>query len=545
MALVADRQDVYALLGLEDGIIMTAAAADWYPDPHAAPGSETLRYWDGGTWTSHTHDPSSPAIGTSPPITEVASIAEPVQNSEAPETATDPVPALVDPEPRLAAAADLSPIATTRSSATVARRPIDRKIPTFGAKKIAEDLVAENEALIAEINELQEVVAKYGIADAVQRASALAELESNISDQRALLDNLIAQVRDVDSRLVAGRDTLTVQDVGLFDYVHPAETSAELATELEALRYQIKSMNKIGNAVKAGADITFGDSAAKGRKFTSDMSRIMLRAYNAEAENCIKGVKAGNLATAQSRLSKTVDAIARQGSMIELRVDPSYHRLRLKELELASRHMIRLADEREADREHKAELREQKRAEAELRAEQDRLNKERTHFLNSIAALEANGDAEGVARLKEKLADVDHAIADVDYRAANIRAGYVYVISNVGSLGEGTVKIGMTRRLEPMDRVKELGDASVPFRFDVHALFFSEDAVGVETMLHQQFSEQRMNKINLRREFFKVSPQDVLDALKEHDVEVLEFDLAAAAEEFRLSWPADVAVEPA
>jgi hypothetical protein len=302
-------------------------------------------------------------------------------------------------------------------------------------------------------------------------------------------------------------------------------------------------MNKIGDAVKAGADITFGDSVAKGRKFTSDMSRIMLRAYNAEAENCIKGVKAGNLARAQSRLSKTVDAIARQGSMIELRVDPAYHRLRLKELELASSHMIRLADEREADREHKAELREQKRAEAELRAEQDRLNKERTHFVNSIAVLEANGNAEGVARLKEKLADVDHAIADVDYRAANIRAGYVYVISNVGSLGEGTVKIGMTRRLEPMDRVKELGDASVPFRFDVHALFFSEDAVGVETMLHQQFSEQRMNKINLRREFFKVSPQEVLDALKEHDVEILEFDLEAAAEEFRLSWPIDTAAE--
>jgi hypothetical protein len=231
--------------------------------------------------------------------------------------------------------------------------------------------------------------------------------------------------------------------------------------------------------------------------------------------------------------------------MIELRVDPAYHRLRLKELELASSHMIRLADEREADREHKAELREQKRAEAELRAEQDRLNKERTHFLNSIAALEANGDTEGVARLKEKLADVDHAIADVDYRAANIRAGYVYVISKVGSLGEGTVKIGMTRRLEPMDRVKELGDASVPFRFDVHALFFSEDAVGVETMLHQQFSKQRMNKINLRREFFKVSPQEVLEALKEHDVEILEFDLEAAAEEFRLSWPAHGAAEPA
>jgi hypothetical protein len=129
------------------------------------------------------------------------------------------------------------------------------------------------------------------------------------------------------------------------------------------------------------------------------------------------------------------------------------------------------------------------------------------------------------------LDDVQTAIDDVDYRQANTRAGYVYVISNRGAFGDDVVKIGMTRRLEPMDRVRELGDASVPFRFDVHALFFSQDAVGVENSLHKRFEKERLNKVNLRREFFRVTPEQVLDALKDSAVEVLEFTVEAEAEE--------------
>jgi hypothetical protein len=101
----------------------------------------------------------------------------------------------------------------------------------------------------------------------------------------------------------------------------------------------------------------------------------------------------------------------------------------------------------------------------------------------------------------------------VEAREANIRAGYVYVISNIGSFGPAMVKIGMTRRLDPEDRVRELGDASVPFRFDIHALIFSEDAVGLEGKLHAALSEQRVNKVNVRREFFYAEPAQVRELL--------------------------------
>ena len=111
----------------------------------------------------------------------------------------------------------------------------------------------------------------------------------------------------------------------------------------------------------------------------------------------------------------------------------------------------------------------------------------------------------------------------------------MYVISNVGSFGPDVVKIGMTRRLEPMDRVRELGDASVPFTFDVHALFFADDAVSIENMLHKEFANCRINQVNMRREYFRTTPQHVLDALREHRVEVLEFTMEPAAAEFRES----------
>ena len=137
--------------------------------------------------------------------------------------------------------------------------------------------------------------------------------------------------------------------------------------------------------------------------------------------------------------------------------------------------------------------------------------------------------------MRTRMEEVDAEIETVDFRTANIRAGYVYVISNIGSFGERMVKIGMTRRLEPMDRVKELGDASVPFNFDVHALFFSEDAVGVETSLHHHFADKRVNRINNRREFFYVTPAEVHDALTRIAGNLLEFTEEPAAEQYRES----------
>ena len=131
----------------------------------------------------------------------------------------------------------------------------------------------------------------------------------------------------------------------------------------------------------------------------------------------------------------------------------------------------------------------------------------------------------------------------MDRRAANIRAGYVYVISNIGSFGENMIKIGMTRRLDPRDRIRELGDAWVPFKFDVHAFIFSEDAVTLETQLHHRLEHRRVNQVNRRREFFRTTPADVLALLEQvAGSHLIEFTEIPEALEWRASKPAAPAV---
>ena len=270
----------------------------------------------------------------------------------------------------------------------------------------------------------------------------------------------------------------------------------------------------------------------------------MLRAYNAEADNCVRSLRAGNAVTAKNRLEASVGAIAKLGSMMEMRVNPDYHALRNEEIELTADFQMKVQQEREEAREERERLREERKAEAELAAERERLDKERAHFANALEALRASGDHGGAAQLEEKMHALEEAIAQNDFRTANIRAGYVYVISNPGAFGPNMVKIGMTRRLEPMDRVRELGDASVPFPFEVHALFFSEDAVTLETELHRAFAATRVNMVNERREFFFASPHQVRDVLADKVGSLLEFTEEPESSQYLQSkkyWPQEAA----
>jgi seryl-tRNA synthetase len=220
---------------------------------------------------------------------------------------------------------------------------------------------------------------------------------------------------------------------------------------------------------------------------------------------------------------------------MDIRISDAYHRLRVKELELTADYVNKVAEEKERDREEKARLREERKVQQEMDRERARLAKERQHYENALSKLLANGDEDGANRMRDQLGEIDRAIEDVDYRAANIRAGYVYVISNLGSFGEKMVKIGMTRRLDPQDRVRELGDASVPFRYDVHALFFSNDAVGIESQMHERLARRRVNRVNQRREFFYTTPHEVKQHLLELTGELLEYEELPEALEFRQS----------
>lgn len=424
-----------------------------------------------------------------------------------------------------------------------------QNVPLFGRKEEIlrlrgenAKLVEDNRRLYADNSDMLQRINQLGGMEVKQRDDMIRELDERISSLRGQVSSLDGdisakreEIRELGKKALDLREYADLQDDGLYDYENPAENSVELSAKLAENRARQKSTVKNKTAVHTTTGFTFNNSASKGRKFLNDMSRMALSLYNAEAENCVKSVKAGNLETSIKRLNRCHERIERFGKFIDLYITWEYRHLRIEELQLTAQYMQAVQAEKEAERERRAELREQAKAQKELEAEMARLRKEQEHYRNVLEKMKEQGNQEEAAKLEARLAEIDKSINDVDYRAANIRAGYVYVISDVGAFGERMVKIGMTRRLDPMDRVRELSDASVPFKFDVHALFFSKDAVSLETMLHHEFEDRRVNKVNARKEFYYCTPQEVLDKLKEKNVAVVEYRVEPEAEEYRIS----------
>jgi len=206
---------------------------------------------------------------------------------------------------------------------------------------------------------------------------------------------------------------------------------------------------------------------------------------------------------------------------------------------------------KEQARQEQLAIKEQMRQEAEerkaLEAERRKIEQEEAKFKTQISTLtEQSNTAEGseLAALQARILDLQAQLANVVVKKDEIsnlqngKAGNVYIISNLGSFGDNVFKIGMTRRLNPQDRVNELGDASVPFKFDVHSFIFSDDASGLERELHRRLNDKRVNKVNLRKEFFYVSVDD-LEELVNEICPTAEFNKTMLAEEFMQSQSSD------
>lgn len=372
-------------------------------------------------------------------------------------------------------------------------------------------------------------VKKHGGPEIIENEEALAKSRRQLGKTRKDLEAVRSEVSQF-------HVDLKIDSAGDFDRDHPAQDSIALSGELRDLRAEIKAVVKDGSAIRIAKEADTRDlTPAKRRRAATRMGTLALRAFNAEADAVIGAVTANNEDASGQKIARSADAIGKLLDTFDGKISTGYIELKVRELRLAVRHAKAKAFERELEKERRAELREQAKAERELEAERDRLRKELSHYENIRQAMHDKGDDEGIARMEAKVAEIQLGIEDVDQRAANIRAGYVYVISNIGAFGQRMVKIGLTRRLDPMDRVRELGDASVPFGFDVHALFFADDAVGVEAELHRRFAKKRVNRVNLRREFFYATPAEVREHLAEVAGDLIEFREDPEAAQFRES----------
>ncbi|GAB3144140.1 hypothetical protein GCM10027258_32210 [Amycolatopsis stemonae] len=373
-------------------------------------------------------------------------------------------------------------------------------------------------ALEREITEMRRTVAQLALDAQAQRDAherALKTAETELATVRGKIEESGDKLRKIRTEIVETQEITLLQEAGIYEFRHRLDDAVAYKAALQRLRDSIKVSAKNNHAITAATDWTVNGSTAEGQRMVRDFSKLMLRAYNAEADNCVRSMRPYRLGSAKDRLTKTRDVISRLGKTMNINIAPSYHRLRLEELDLTADHLAKVEEEKERVRAERERQRDEQQAQREFEREKARLTKEQAHWQTAMLKWAESGDQAKTAAAQAKLSELDEAIRGVEEREANIRTGWVYVISNVGSFGDGVVKVGLTRRLDPLERVRELGDASVPFRFDVHAKIFDADAVSLETRLHQRLAARRVNRINLRREFFYATPDEILEILEQ------------------------------
>lgn len=276
-----------------------------------------------------------------------------------------------------------------------------------------------------------------------------------------------------------------------------------------------------------------------------DTVKLFLRSFNNECDIAVASVRFNNFDRCKERVLKSFDTINKLGRTNNIRLNQRFCQLKIEELHLAYEYQQKKQEEKEQLR----ALREQQREEAKLAKEievaRKEAEKEKKHYQQALEKLRQQiasaTDAERQELSKRQdeiigyLDDVSARLEDIDYRQTNQKAGYVYIISNIGSFGEGVYKIGMTRRLDPMERVYELGDASVPFMFDVHAMIFSDNAPQLEAALHRAFERNRINLVNTRREYFRAQLDDIKAVVYANHDKTVEFTEVPMAQQFRES----------
>ena len=372
--------------------------------------------------------------------------------------------------------------------------------------------------------------------------------EKDINELSIRRDKLIKSVNEIEKeyenkkkeleevkQLIEGEYVLEEVDLNTLPKYDFANSSL-CKDELERIREKEKEMVRNNTAVICKTDWTVNGSISKGRKMINDKIKMNLKSFNNGCDYIISSMKYSTYNSSLNKINKLFNDINRLSTTNDIEITKDYLNLKLEELDLAFVYAELKEEEKEEQRRIREQMREEAKRQAELEEKRKAINKEQQHYENELKrALERNRDAELIKKLKERIAELENSKKDVDKLEATVKAGYVYIISNEGSFGENCYKIGTTRRLNPLDRVDELGNASVPFKFDVSALIFSEDCFELESKLHKIFDSKRVNKVNKRKEFFNVTLDELIEVVNNQLGLNVEFTLEAIAKEYRES----------
>ncbi len=378
----------------------------------------------------------------------------------------------------------------------------------------------------------------------IDKKKELDELNSNVEKLSTEKKTLADKLNELSQKIDNANSTIEMQEYGLYEPKYDFATSLGYKEKLTEIRKNQKEMIRKKAAVDYREGWTVDGSKAKGTKMTNDSIKLVLRAFNNECEAAINKVKYSNYDSIQKRIERSYEQINKLTSVTQVSISYYYLNSKLEELALAYEYAKKKEQEKEELREQRQREREEKALQKEVAQKKKVIDKEINHFKNVIAELqeklksitddnEATAINKQLSELEQKIDERDHEKEELDYRTANASAGYVYIISNIGSFGKDVFKIGVTRRLDPTERISELSSASVPFKFDIHALIFSYDAYKLETELHNYFDNYKINKVNNHKEFYKIPIEKIKEKLAEYKELTIDFEEMADAEEYR------------
>lgn len=408
----------------------------------------------------------------------------------------------------------------------------------------------EKEQLKEQIAQLSSKVEELSRLDLSREIASLQEEYDTLKERYAIARKTLADLLEVKERIQGEVEVLSetkdfALGYGVYEPHFNLDDSEEYKEQIQRVRQEQKELIKLGYAAVGGVDITWNGSISQGKAMVDKFKKLLLRSFNGECDVMISSVGWNNIEKYEKRMDASFSSLNKlfqnQQGIIISRL---YLDMKLKELRLAYEYKAKKQEEKEEQRRIQEEIREQEKAEREIEAAKLKAQKEEEMYLKALEKARidiATAQGSKQQELLNRIAELEAGLANAETlkikamsMAQQTKMGHVYVISNIGAFGDGVYKIGMTRRLEPMDRVRELGDASVPFPFDVHAIIFSEDAPSLEHKLHQIFEQDRLNMVNSRREFFRVPLAKIKEEAEKVGARV-QFTMLAEAQEYRES----------
>ncbi|MBO4950808.1 MAG: DUF4041 domain-containing protein [Clostridia bacterium] len=410
---------------------------------------------------------------------------------------------------------------------------------------------AENERLSTELADAKKMLTPE-MLDACKLEQHIRDLEQHEIAIHKQIEEKNAEIAKIQSNIDSRKKTLVdideqllYQDFALYKPKYDFVNSDEYKERLDKIRSKQKDLIKNDRAVSGNMNWQVNGSKSEGKKMVKDMQKLLLRAFNSECDEVINRVTYANIDLSEKRINTSYEAVSKLGRIMSVSITSEYLKAKIEELYLAFEYKQKKQEEKEAQKELRAQLREEQKLQKEIEEARKKVQKEQKHYQNALETIlkqiESASEEQKAELLQKKLelenqlGEIDKNLQDIDYREANAKAGYVYIISNIGAFGEDIYKIGMTRRLDPQERIDELGDASVPFDFDIHAMIFSEDAPALEAALHKAFENKKLNMVNHRREFFNVSLDEIKSVIRDNFDKVVEFVDVPEAEQYRTS----------